>query len=50
MKFVGMLIFIFIFLIAPFLMLQLIVMPALDQLKNTYQNADSIVQTAIINN
>lgn len=47
MKFVGLLLFVSIFLIAPLLMLQLVVMPALDQLKYTYQNADTVTQTIL---
>lgn len=33
-----------IFLITPIILLQTMVMPALDELKQTYQNADAIAQ------
>ena len=47
MKITGLLLFVFIFLVVPFLLLQAVVMPALNQLKYTYQNADTITQTAL---
>lgn len=47
MKVSGLLLLVFLFLVLPFLMLQTLVMPALDQLRFTYENADSIAAKAV---
>lgn len=47
MRVAGLLLFAFIFLVVPFILLQAVLMPALNQLKYTYQNADTVTQTAL---
>jgi hypothetical protein len=45
MKVSGLLLLFMLFVVVPFLLLQTLLMPALDQLKQTYAGADSIAQT-----
>lgn len=47
MKFSGLLFMALIFLVIPYLLLELAVMPMLDELKTTYQNVDTISQRAV---
>lgn len=49
MKILGAFFMITIFIILPFVLLQLFVLPALNSLKNTYSNADSISYTIVSN-
>lgn len=47
MKLSGLLLFIMLFVVIPAFVLQTLLMPALEQLRYNYKNADSIVSKAI---
>lgn len=49
MRVSGLLLLVMLFVVLPLFMLQTLLMPALEQLRYTYENADSIASKAIQN-
>jgi hypothetical protein len=47
MKVSGLLLLFMLFIVLPFVLFQTLLMPALDQLKLTYSNADTIAQQVV---
>lgn len=47
MKKLGLMLFVGLFLVVPFMLLQILVMSELNELKNTYKNADYISQSVV---